>query len=108
MRIVVALGGNALLERGEKPDASTQLERAKAAARALAPSFSASSTKLPRSGYPASSSTAPVSFSVCAMSLTSIQIGPPSSPTVSPGIVSCVRSTCTAPVTPMRSAIVLA
>ena len=37
MRIVVALGGNALLERGEKPDASTQLERAKAAARALAP-----------------------------------------------------------------------
>ncbi|AKT50707.1 carbamate kinase [Arsenicicoccus sp. oral taxon 190] len=37
MRIVVALGGNALLERGEKPDAKTQLERAKLAAKALAP-----------------------------------------------------------------------
>lgn len=37
MRIVVALGGNALLERGEKPDAKTQIERAKAAAKALAP-----------------------------------------------------------------------
>ncbi|MCH8614333.1 carbamate kinase [Arsenicicoccus dermatophilus] len=37
MRIVVALGGNALLERGEKPDAAIQLKRAKEAAKALAP-----------------------------------------------------------------------
>ncbi|WP_409484268.1 carbamate kinase [Arsenicicoccus dermatophilus] len=37
MRIVVALGGNALLERGEKPDAAIQLTRAKEAAKALAP-----------------------------------------------------------------------
>lgn len=37
MRIVVALGGNALLERGERPDASTQVARAKAAVTCLAP-----------------------------------------------------------------------
>lgn len=37
MRIVVALGGNALLQRGEKPDASIQLHHVEAAARALAP-----------------------------------------------------------------------
>ncbi len=37
MRIVVALGGNALLRRGEKPDAHIQLEHITAAARALAP-----------------------------------------------------------------------
>ncbi len=37
MRIVVALGGNALLERGEQPEAGTQRERVKLAAKALAP-----------------------------------------------------------------------
>ncbi|MCW2694662.1 MAG: carbamate kinase [Mycobacterium sp.] len=37
MRIVVALGGNALLARGEKPDAELQLEHVETAARALAP-----------------------------------------------------------------------
>ncbi|MFJ8962561.1 carbamate kinase [Lentzea sp. NPDC102401] len=37
MRIVVALGGNALLTRGEKPDATVQLHHVEAAARALAP-----------------------------------------------------------------------
>lgn len=37
MRIVVALGGNALLERGEKPDAKTQIENVRKAAEALAP-----------------------------------------------------------------------
>ena len=37
MRIVVALGGNALLMRGEKPDATVQLHHVEAAARALAP-----------------------------------------------------------------------
>ncbi len=37
MRIVVALGGNALLERGDKPDASVQLVHVRAAAHALAP-----------------------------------------------------------------------
>ena len=37
MRIVVALGGNALLERGEKPEAAPQRERARLAAEALAP-----------------------------------------------------------------------
>ncbi|MEO8888463.1 MAG: carbamate kinase [Jatrophihabitantaceae bacterium] len=37
MRIVVALGGNALLERGEKPDAAPQLRHIEAAAHALAP-----------------------------------------------------------------------
>jgi carbamate kinase len=37
MRIVVALGGNALLMRGEKPDAAVQLHHVEAAARALAP-----------------------------------------------------------------------
>lgn len=37
MRIVVALGGNALLARGEKPDASTQLEHVRVASQALAP-----------------------------------------------------------------------
>ncbi|WP_067781185.1 carbamate kinase [Actinomyces vulturis] len=36
MRIVVALGGNALLQRGDKPDASTQIDNVKAAAVALA------------------------------------------------------------------------
>jgi carbamate kinase len=37
MRILVALGGNALLERGEKPDASIQREHVRVAAEALAP-----------------------------------------------------------------------
>lgn len=37
MRIVVALGGNALLERGEKPEAEIQRRRAHRAALALAP-----------------------------------------------------------------------
>lgn len=37
MRIVVALGGNALLHRGEPLEASVQRERVEAAARALAP-----------------------------------------------------------------------
>jgi carbamate kinase len=37
VRIVVALGGNALLQRGERPDASIQLDHIRAAAGALAP-----------------------------------------------------------------------
>jgi carbamate kinase len=37
MRIVVALGGNALLQRGDKPDAGVQLVHVRAAAQALAP-----------------------------------------------------------------------
>jgi carbamate kinase len=37
MRIVVALGGNALLQRGEKPDAEIQRHHVKRAAAALAP-----------------------------------------------------------------------
>jgi carbamate kinase len=37
MRIVVALGGNALLQRGDKPDAGIQLTHIHAAAAALAP-----------------------------------------------------------------------
>ena len=37
MRIVVALGGNALLERGQKPDARPQRENVEKAVRALAP-----------------------------------------------------------------------
>ncbi|GAA2052091.1 carbamate kinase [Catenulispora yoronensis] len=37
MRIVAALGGNALLRRGEKPDAAIQIEHVQAAAEALAP-----------------------------------------------------------------------
>lgn len=37
MRIVVALGGNALLQRGDKPDAGIQLIHVRAAAQALAP-----------------------------------------------------------------------
>ncbi|NYI42748.1 carbamate kinase [Demequina lutea] len=37
MRLVIALGGNALLQRGEKPDAPIQLGHVQAAARALAP-----------------------------------------------------------------------
>jgi carbamate kinase len=37
MRIVAALGGNALLERGERPDAVIQHHRVRHAARALAP-----------------------------------------------------------------------
>ena len=37
MRIMVALGGNALLERGEKPDAAIQREHVRRAAEALAP-----------------------------------------------------------------------
>lgn len=36
MRIVVALGGNALLRRGEKPDADTQIANVEAAAASLA------------------------------------------------------------------------
>jgi carbamate kinase len=37
MRIVVALGGNALLRRGERPDAVIQLDHVRGAAHALAP-----------------------------------------------------------------------
>jgi carbamate kinase len=37
MRIVVALGGNALVQRGDKPDAGVQLIHVRAAAEALAP-----------------------------------------------------------------------
>lgn len=37
MRIVIALGGNALLKRGQSPDAEIQEENAKRAIRALAP-----------------------------------------------------------------------
>ena len=37
MRIVVALGGNALLRRGEKPDAGIQLDHIRSAALSLAP-----------------------------------------------------------------------
>lgn len=37
MRLVVALGGNALLQRGERPDAAVQLGHIRAAATALAP-----------------------------------------------------------------------
>jgi carbamate kinase len=37
VRIVIALGGNALLARGEKPDAAIQLRHVRAAAEALAP-----------------------------------------------------------------------
>ena len=37
MKIVVALGGNALLERGERPDADIQEHHVRRAARALAP-----------------------------------------------------------------------
>src|SRR5690242_17360462 len=37
MRIVAALGGNALLERGQRPDASTQATNAARAVAALAP-----------------------------------------------------------------------
>ncbi|MGB3184406.1 MAG: carbamate kinase [Ornithinimicrobium sp.] len=37
MRIVVALGGNAFLQRGQVPDADSQLENIQLAARALAP-----------------------------------------------------------------------
>ncbi len=37
MRIVVALGGNAMLERGQKPDASVQIENVLTAVKALTP-----------------------------------------------------------------------
>ena len=37
MRIMIALGGNALLERGERPDAEIQREHVRRAAEALAP-----------------------------------------------------------------------
>jgi carbamate kinase len=37
MRILVALGGNALLERGEPPEESVQRRHVRHAARALAP-----------------------------------------------------------------------
>lgn len=37
MRIMIALGGNALLERGEKPDAAIQRRHVRTAAEALAP-----------------------------------------------------------------------
>jgi carbamate kinase len=37
MRVVVALGGNALLQRGEKPDAGIELGHVRTAAKALAP-----------------------------------------------------------------------
>ncbi len=37
MRLVIALGGNALLQRGEAPDATIQREHVRTAARALAP-----------------------------------------------------------------------
>ena len=37
MRIVIALGGNALMKRGEKPDAQSQIDNVNLAAAALAP-----------------------------------------------------------------------
>jgi carbamate kinase len=37
MRIVAALGGNALLRRGERPDASVQVDHVRSALRSLAP-----------------------------------------------------------------------
>lgn len=37
MRIVIALGGNALLRRGEKPDAKTQRDNVELAVKQLAP-----------------------------------------------------------------------
>jgi carbamate kinase len=37
MRLVIAVGGNALLERGQRPDAAVQRENAMRAARAIAP-----------------------------------------------------------------------
>jgi carbamate kinase len=37
MRVVVAVGGNALLERGEQPDAVIQRRHVRQAAAALAP-----------------------------------------------------------------------
>src|SRR5437773_3976783 len=37
MRIVIAIGGNALLERGQKPDAAAQRANAERAVQALAP-----------------------------------------------------------------------
>jgi carbamate kinase len=37
MRIVVALGGNALLQRGQEPSAENQRENVRIAAEALAP-----------------------------------------------------------------------
>jgi len=37
MRVVVAVGGNALLRRGEKPDADVELHHVRAAAEAIAP-----------------------------------------------------------------------
>lgn len=37
MRIVIAVGGNALLQRGEKPDAAVQRQHVRRAARSLAP-----------------------------------------------------------------------
>jgi len=37
MRIVGALGGNVLLQRGDRPDAGVQLVHVRAAAEALAP-----------------------------------------------------------------------
>ncbi|HYU67653.1 MAG TPA: carbamate kinase, partial [Jatrophihabitantaceae bacterium] len=37
MRVVIAIGGNALLERGQKPDAAVQRSNVVAAVRALAP-----------------------------------------------------------------------
>jgi carbamate kinase len=37
MRIVIAIGGNALLERGQKPDAAVQQENSRRAVEALAP-----------------------------------------------------------------------
>ena len=37
MRIVVALGGNALLKRGERPDAANQIVNVALAVEALAP-----------------------------------------------------------------------
>ena len=36
MRIVAALGGNALMRRGDKPDARTQIANVQAAAKQLA------------------------------------------------------------------------
>src|SRR3954451_17507974 len=37
MRIVIAIGGNALLERGQRPDAAIQRSNARTAVEALAP-----------------------------------------------------------------------
>lgn len=47
MRVVVALGGNALLRREERPDAAVQLANIRAAVSALAPSRTSTNSSSP-------------------------------------------------------------